>query len=409
MTPLVVAIFALTYLLVALPRVPLLPIGRTAGALLGATLMVVVGAVSPAESFAAIDGDTIVLLLAMMLLTAELAETGFFVWASERVLSVCRTPRSLMIAVALSAGVGSALLVNDSICVFMTPIVVAICVRAGLPLGPYLIVLATSSNLGSAATLVGNPQNMLIGSLSHLPFLRFSAASLPVVVVTFALQLGLALWMYRKVLAQPSLWTPATVPRPRGLWPIGVVLVGVVIAFFLGAHLGYTAMAGALAIIVVRRREPRATFARVDWSVLLFFAGLFIVTRALAMTGLVDDLWSAAAPHMDLGTASGVGVFSGVMTLGCNTISNVPMVLLTASHLPALGHPELGFVLLAFVTTVAGNLTLVGSVANLIVAEGARDAYRLGFGEYARYGVPATLLVLAVGVPLLVWWTPIVM
>lgn len=404
-----VAIFVLTYVLIAMRRLRWLPIGRPAGALLGATLMVASGAMTPEESYRAIDGDTILLLLAMMLLTAELAQTGFFEWAAARTLSICRTPRKLMLAVAVVAAVGSALLVNDTVCLFMTPVVVATCVRAKLPLGPYLVVLATSSNIGSAATLVGNPQNMLIGSMSKLPFGTFLAAVGPVVLVTFGLHLLLALGLYKKTLAAQPAWDEAArepVPAPRGVWPVVIVIAGVLVAFFAGAHLGYAAMTGAVVLMCIRFREPRATFERVDWTVLLFFCGLFIVTRALAQTGLIEALWQDAAPVMRFDEPGGLAAFTGIMAGGSNVISNVPMVLMTGPYLPALGHADLGFVLLAFVTTVAGNLTLVGSVANIIVAEGAKDHHHLGFVEYLRLGALSTLVVLAVGVPLLVWWAP---
>lgn len=409
MTSLVVAIFALTYVLIAVRRLRILPIGRPAGALLGATLMVVSGAMTPEESYRAIDGDTLVLLLGMMFITAELDQTGFFGWASAHILRRARSPISLLVTISVAAATASALLVNDTVCLFFTPIVVATCRRANLPLGPYLIALATSANLGSAATLVGNPQNMLIGAMSGLSFLAFSAAVLPVVALVFLAHLALALRYYRKALAPHTLpATPgAAPPFPRGVIPVGLVLAAVLIAFLLGGHLGFTAMAGGVALMLVRFRDPHETFKRVDWTLLLFFAGLFIVTGALRETGLVASLWESLAATMRTDTPSGLAAFTTAMTVGSNVVSNVPMVVLTGPYLGSLGDPAVGYTLLAFITTVAGNLTLVGSVANIIVAEGARDHYTLGFGEYLRFGAVSTLLVLALGVPLLAWWAPI--
>ncbi len=408
MTYLVVAIFAFTYVLIAFRRLRILPIGRPAGALLGATLMVVSGAMSPEDSYRAIDGDTIVLLLGMMLITAELDQTGFFAWASTRVLRHARTPRALLVTLAVASAAGSALLVNDTVCLFLTPIVVSTCLRANLPLGPYLIVLATSANLGSAATLVGNPQNMLIGAMSDLSFLAFIVAVLPVVLICFLAHLVLALRFFRAPLAAlPDLPTaPSSEPLPRGVPSVALVFSAVGIAFFAGAHLGYAAMAGGVALMLVRR-DPHETFRRVDWPLLLFFAGLFIVTGALRETGLVDTLWQSLAPAMRTDTAAGLAGFTATMTLGSNLVSNVPMVVLTGPYLHELGRPDVGYALLAFVTTIAGNLTLVGSVANIIVAEGAREHYTLGFGEYLRFGALSTVLVLVLGVPLLSWWAPI--
>ena len=410
MTSVVVAIFALTYVLIAFRRLRLLPIGRPAGALLGATLMVVSGAMSPAESYRAIDGDTIVLLLAMMLLTAELEITGFFDWTSERVLDHAHSPRALLVMVAVAAAAGSAFLVNDTVCLFMTPVVVATCRRAALPMGPYLIVLATSANLGSAATLVGNPQNMLIGSMSGLSFGACMLAVLPGVALAVCAHLALALAFYRRALPagfaarDDAAHAP---PMSAEVWRVLVIFAGVVIAFFLGAHLGYAAMAGAVALMIVNRRDPHRTFEKVDWTLLLFFAGLFIVTGALRSTGLVDDLWTGVAPALRLDDPGGLTVFTAVMTGGSNVVSNVPMVVLTGPYLHTLGDPDLGYTLLAYVTTVAGNLTLVGSVANIIVAEGAREHYHLGFVEYLRFGAVSTLFTLAIGVPLLALWAPI--
>ena len=409
-TTVTVAIFVLTYVLIAVRRLRILPIGRPAGALLGATLMVVCGAITPAESFRAIDGDTILLLFAMMLLTAELSQTGFFEWASARTLARYRTPLALLTAISLFAASASAFFVNDTICLFMTPIVVAACRRARLPMGPYLVMLATSANLGSAATLVGNPQNMLIGSLSQLPFAAYLVASLPAVLLALGLHILLARRLYARMLAPHPAWTAeahADAPTPRGLVPIAVVFAGVVVAFFAGAHLGYAALAGATVLMLFRFRAPDETFRRVDWSVLVFFAALCIVTRALAQTGIIEDLWRASAGHLRLDDAGGVAAFTGLMTLGSNIVSNVPMVLLTGPYLPELGDPAVGYVLLGFVTTIAGNLTLVGSVANIIVAEGARDHHTLGFVEYLRLGLPSTLIALVAGVTTLVWWAPL--
>lgn len=416
MTTLVVIIFALTYLLIAFRRLRILPIGRPAGALLGATLMVVTGAMTPEASYHAIDGDTIVLLLGMMLITAELEQTGFFPWASARVLRVAKTPHALLSAVALVSALGSAFLVNDTVCLFLTPIVVATCVGAKLPLGPYLIVLATSANLGSALTLVGNPQNMLIGSMSGLGFAAFMLAALPAVAVTFGLHLALAHRFYRKALADSptaahtSGDAPSSLEAPsvdtRRVRLVLAVLLAVVVAFFFGAHLGYAAMSGAVALMILRFRDPHETFRRVDWTLLLFFCGLFIVTAALRETGLVASAWEAAAPSMRLDSAGGLTAFTALMTLGSNLVSNVPMVVLTGPYLETLGDPALGWVLMGFITTVAGNLTLVGSVANIIVAEGAREHHTLGFMEYLRFGALSTLVTLAVGVPLIALWGP---
>jgi Na+/H+ antiporter NhaD/arsenite permease-like protein len=406
MTVLAIAIFCLTYLLIASRRLAWLPIGRPAGALLGAVLMVAAGVLSPAESFAAIDFDTLTLLFGMMLLVAYLQEAGSFDALVRGLLARFGSPWRLLVGVSLAAAGLSALLVNDTICLILTPLVVGLCRRTGLPMGPFLIALATSANLGSAATLVGNPQNMIIASLSQMGFSAYLARVGPAVLAGLLVQLGL-LWLYygrRLPKTFPTAPGQAAALRP-GSWLPALVCAAVVIAFFAGAHLGYAALAGALVLMLVQRREPTGVLARVDWSLLVFFAALFIVVQGLASTGLVSEAWRAAGPHLRLTDPVGLGGFVGFMTLGSNLISNVPMVLLTGPWLAELGAPERGFALLGFVTTVAGNLTLLGSVANIIVAEQAKAEYELGFFEYLRFGLVSTLACLAIGVPLVVFTT----
>lgn len=397
-------VFGLTYALIASRRLSLLPIGRPAGALLGAVLMVAIGALSPEESYRAVDGNTILLLFGMMVLTAYLEKAGFFRWVTARTLRAVRRPWTLLWSVSLLSGLLSAFLVNDAVCLFLTPIVVSLCTRAGLPFGPYLVGLATSANIGSAATLVGNPQNMIIGSLSGFPFAKFLTCAGPAASVGLLINLGL-LWLYYGS-RLPIAFTP--IPEEEGtaefskrlafvLGVIGLVVAG----FFAGFHLGYTALAGALVLIIADRKEPREVFARVDWSLLVFFSCLFIVVEGLAGTGVVERAWGAAVPCLSFGNPEGLALFTGLMTLGSNLVSNVPMVLLAGPHLGDLGPQKAGWVLLSFTTTVAGNFTLIGSVANIIVAEGAKDRYSLGFFEYLRFGLVSTLLVLAVCVPLL--------
>lgn len=398
----VLAVFALTYALIAARRVRWLPIGRPAGALLGAFLMVVVGALTPAQTYAAIDGDTILLLFAMMGLVAYVERAGFFEWAAGHAIRRARTPRGLLVAVSLLSGVLSAFLVNDTVCVFLTPLVVLTGQKARLPLGPYLIATATSANLGSAATLVGNPQNMIIGGQSGLSFAAFAGLAAPAAALALALNTGLLLLYYGRVLGAATLEPPATT-RPHGprLARVGIAVAGVIFAFFSGAHLGYAALGGLVALIVAERSDPQEIFARIDWPLLVFFAGLFVVVAGLAATGLVDAAWQAAGPWLSHGSASGLAALTALYVAGSNLVSNVPMVLLAAPGVAA-EDSVLAWVLLGFVTTVAGNLTLIGSVANIIVAEKARGAHELGFLEYLRFGLVSTLLVLAVCVPALV-------
>lgn len=405
MTAVVVAIFLLSYALIATRRLRLLPIGRPAGALLGAVLMVAVGALTPEESFAAVDANTIVLLFAMMVLAAYLERSGLFRRLSAFALQRCKTPKGLLTGCAIVPGVLSAFLLNDAVCLFLAPLVVSVCRRGALPMGPYLLALATSANIGSAATLVGNPQNIIIGSLSGIEFVPFLRAALPASACGLVLNAILLQLYYRRRL--PASFPVLDIDPPgRDVWPrlTALVTVAIVVGFFAGAHLAFVTLAGVIVIMLADRKEPIEAFARVDWTLLVFFAALFVVVEGLAKTGLVEAAWRDASPHLSLHEGPGLTAFTALMVLGSNIFSNVPMVLLTGPHLGELGDPSRGWVLLAFTTTVAGNLTLVGSVANLIVAEQAKAHYDLGFFEYLKFGAVSTAVVLAAGVPLIVFF-----
>jgi Na+/H+ antiporter NhaD/arsenite permease-like protein len=406
MTPLAVAIFVASYVLIALRRVPALPIGRAAGALLGAVATVAFGVLSPERALASIDGATLVLLVAMMLLSGYLERSGLFERLEGAAQRACPTPRRLLLGVALAPGLLSAFLLNDAVCLFLAGPLVRLCARHRLPPAPYLLALATSANLGSAATLVGNPQNMIVGSLSGYGFVPFLRAVGPAALAGLLVNAALLLLAYGRGL--PARFADAAEsPRSDGPRPVLALLVtlGIAVGLLCDFDLGFTVLAGVMVLVIADRREPTEALAKVDLSLLVFFSGLFVVVAGLESTGLVRSAWESLAGRLGTGSPSGLVLLSGLLTVGSNLVSNVPMVLLTGPHLAALGDPERAWALVAFVTTVAGNLTLVGSVANLIVAERAREHYDLGFVEYLRFGVVSTTIVLAVGVPLVCWTT----
>lgn len=400
----VYAVFLLTYALIATRRLAVLPIGRPAGALLGAVLMVAVGALSPAESYRAVDYDTILLLFSMMALAAYLERADFFRWLAGKVIAWCGTPWKMLWALCMLSGGLSAFLVNDTVCLFLTPVVLTACTRAGLPLGPYLIAIATSANIGSAATLVGNPQNMIIAGMSGISFSRFAARAAIPACAGLLINMGLLWIFYRRRIPEklpPECGLVQDEVNLKLLSPVVVVISGVVAGFFAGFHLAYTTLAGVMVLVVMDRQDPRHVFSRIDWPLLVFFCCLFIVVAGLAKTGIIENAWQAGAPLFHFHSAGGLAYFTALMTLGSNLVSNVPMVLLTGPHIHSLGAGDTGWVLLAFTTTIAGNFTLIGSVANIIVAETARDNYNLGFGEYLRFGAISTAAVLVAGIALI--------
>ena len=289
-----IGIFCITYALISGRRLRILPLNRPAAALLGCVLMVGFKVLTPEQAYRAVDYDTLVLLLGMMLISAYLMLAGFFSWAADWILRRAKSPRSLLLYLTVTSGTLSALLVNDTICLMLTPLVITVMVRGKLPLLPYLLALAMSANLGSVATLVGNPQNMIIGHLSKIPFLRFSASLLPVAVAGLAIQYAVLRWSFRRVLSQAVIQRPDAPPPPlnRGLLALGLGVLALVFAGFVsGLDLSWTALAGGVLIMVLARRDTHEVLKLIDWHLLVFFAALFIVVEGLSGTGLPDQIY----------------------------------------------------------------------------------------------------------------------
>jgi Na+/H+ antiporter NhaD/arsenite permease-like protein len=403
---LAIVIFGFTYLLISGRRLKILPLNRPAAALLGAVLMVACGVMTPERVYRSVDYDTLVLLLGMMLISAYLFLAGFFDWAADWILRVARTPRSLLLYLICTSGVLSALLVNDTVCLMLTPLVVAVMVRGKLPLPPYLLALAMSANLGSVATLVGNPQNMIISHLSGIPFLRFSASLLPVAVAGLAIQYAVLSFGFRKTLAQAVIHRPETKPRPldRRLLMMTFVVLGLVfVGFVAGLNLAWTALAGGALVMVLARRDTHEVLKLVDWHLLVFFAALFVVVEGLNGTGLPDQTYAKLQGVFGSTAGSQAWNLAWFSALGSNVFSNVPFVLVAGKWIGNFAQPELMWKVMALATTLAGNLTILGSVANIIVVESARGHAEVGFWDYAKFGIPVTILTTVAGMGILMW------
>ncbi|XXY51899.1 SLC13 family permease [Sorangium sp. So ce269] len=403
----VLLVFAATYVVIAARRLSLLPIGRPAGALAGACAMVLLSSLDPGagltphEAFAAIEPNTIGLLLGMMLLSASLDLAGVFelaaAWVARRDLS----PVRLLYLVTVGAGLASAVLLNDSVCVMLAPLVDRTARRAGLDRVPYLLALAMGANAGSALTLAGNPQNMLVGHLSGISYRAYLLEAGPAALIGLAVTaVTLHLLLRRRIAARTppldsaldSATQPALPPgaRPSALVPIACVAV-VSVLFVLGANLAWTAIGGATAAILLHRRDANGLFERVSWTVLVFFGALFIVVAGLQKTGMPEQALRAASPFLPSGPTLGIVGLSIAMLVGCQIVSNVPFILLAESYIRSQPDPHLAWIATALVSTLAGNFTLLGSVANIIVVETVGAEREIGFRSYARVGVPVTL------------------
>jgi Na+/H+ antiporter NhaD/arsenite permease-like protein len=396
-------IFALTYLVLGLQRLPRLHIGRPAGALLGAVAMVAFGVLGFEEAERAIDLDTILFLLGMMIVLAYMNLSGFFQVVERRIIGLARSPRSLLLLVIASSGVLSALFMNDTVCLMLAPVVLRVTRRLELPPVPYLIGLATAANIGSAATLLGNPQNALIAVRSGIRLLPFAAALWPVSVAGLLFCAAVLTRRYKgkvtgTALAVPPPREPQVVQRSMLLASL-LAGSGMVVALAMGVRPAAAAMSAAALVILAGATRPRRALQEVDWSLLLLFSGLFVVMRGVEEAGLARMIVAGIAGPLAHSGALGSARFAAAVTVLSQLVSNVPAVMLFIPSVELL-LPEMArgtWLGLAAFSTLAGNLTILGSVANLIVFETARkEGIEVGFGEYLRVGAPITLGTLAI-------------
>jgi Na+/H+ antiporter NhaD/arsenite permease-like protein len=402
------AIFVVTYVLIAAQQVPGVRLNRPAATLLGAVAMVVLGGLPARDAYAAIDIDVIVFLLGVLLLVAYLDLGGFFdlaaVWISKRF----RSPRALLAGVIAASGLLSAVFLNDTVCLVFVPLVLAALEPLGVRPLPYLLGIAFAANVGSAMTITGNPQNMLIGISSGIAYRDFALMLAVPSLGGLAIVYGVLAVMFRRDLRQP--FAPAAAPDAtrrvdRGLVARALVLFGVAFAAWLaGLSLPVVAIAAGALMIAIGKRDPTEAFAKVEWSLLLFFAALFVVVRGVESAPLFVDLTAHAASTLRGAPWHDAVVTSGAMTALSNLVSNVPAVILWRPVVPQLPNARFIWLVMAMSSTFAGNLTLLGSMATLIVAErAAARGVALRFGDVLRAGVPVTVLTLAWGVVSLVW------
>ncbi|UQA60842.1 SLC13 family permease [Polyangium aurulentum] len=401
-------VFVATYVLIAFRRLSILPVGRPAGALAGACAMVGLASldprwgIAPNEAFASVEPNTIGLLLGMMLITAALADAGFFELAAGWLVARRPSPVRLLYGVTIGAGLLSAVLVNDPVCVLLAPVVDATARRARLQRVPYLLALAMGANAGSAMTLAGNPQNMLVAHLSGIPYRSYLVHAGPAGLVALFVSAAVLHLLFRKSLASTN-DAPKSVPppaaSPRDLRLAMAIVLAVSVAFLAGANLAFTALTGAATLMLVRKRDPGALFGRVSWTVLVFFGALFIVAAAFQRTGLVEAALDSTRPYLPTDPAASIAALSGILTVGCQVVSNVPFILLAEPWIKTLPDPTLAWTVTAVASTLAGNLTLLGSVANIIVVETAGAEEEIGFWTYLRAGLPVTIasMIAAIG------------
>jgi Na+/H+ antiporter NhaD/arsenite permease-like protein len=404
-------IFALVYLGMALGRLPGVALDRTGVALLGAIAMIAVRGIGLTDAARAVDFQTILLLFSLMLFSAQLADARFYQVVGRALTRGMARPKRLLAAMIFVSAVLSALLANDIVCLAFTPVLCGAFLGAKRDPMPYLVALATSCNIGSAATIIGNPQNMYIGVAGQLSFARFTLVMLPIVLVAlgFCWATVIAVW--------PAAFVDgihADVPEPAVkvehessfecvvVFKTLVILAALVVAFVVLPAIDrvVAALAGGGLLMISRRRDSARLYQQVDWDLLLLFFGLFVVNGAMKQSGLTAEMMrGVASTGIDLHS---LPTLAGVTTVLSNIVSNVPAVLLLRPSIPQ--HSVSAWYLLAMASTWAGNLTLVGSIANLIVAEqAARLGVKLDLKSYCKVGIPLTIVTVAMGTVWLVW------
>ena len=396
MNTIALVIFCITYVGIIFTRLPKINIDRPSAAFFGAVAMVVFGVLTFDEAVKAVDYNTIALLLGMMVIIATLQLDGFFSLIAEKAISHSKTSRRLLVIIVFATGIASAFLVNDAVVLLFTPVIITICRSSNVNPVPYLIAEILSSNIGSAMTMTGNPQNMLIGINSNMSYPHFLMHLFPISI----LGMILIVWVVRML--YPGDFRKGTVIHGDGQHFIYhyssmkfsiPIFLGIIILFFLSniIHLSIPviALSGASLILIFGRIRPSKVIKNVDWVLLLFFASLFIVVEGAVKAGLMKGLIESKGLTAGFG---GIAVLHGVSLVLSQIVSNVPFTVMMIPVLKPLGNDVL-WLTLASASTLAGNATIIGAMANLIVIESARGfKIHIKFWEFFKAGIITTLL-----------------
>ena len=397
MTPVILIVFALTYVGMAVGRVPGLRVDRTGIALMAVVVLLATGAIQVADLGRAIDAPTLLLLFALMIISAQFGAAGFYDWCSAQIAMAQRGPTVLLALTVGIAGGLSAILANDIVVFAMAPLLCKGLKARGVDPRPFLIALACAANAGSAATLIGNPQNILIGQTGFLDFWRFLAICAPPAIASLLVIVVVLRVQWHRELAPPPMPARA-IEAKLDIWQAdkGLLAVLALVALFSTdwpREIGALVIAASL--LMSRRLASRDIVGTVDWHLLVLFACLFTVTLAFTSTGYGDGAlrWLQANALLP----DKLSVLAPLALAGSNTIGNVPAVILLLTVWVA--PPPEALYGLALLSTLAGNFLIVGSLANIIVVERAHSVgVKLSFFDHARSGVPITLLTMALGV-----------
>lgn len=384
-------IIGLTYIGIAIGEFPPFKSNRTTISLIGVGALVLTDTLQIDKLLSFIDIDTIVLLFSMMIINANLRFSGFFQLAAHNVIRISKTPKTLLLTIIFLSSFLSAIFLNDTICIILTPFIIEITKSLKRNPIPYLIALATAANIGSVATLTGNPQNMIIGISSNISYLAFLKALSPIAIIS-----SIGIWLililiypheFKSISFDQEIEKKVRIYKPLFIKSL-IIVSGLLLSFFLGLPVAKASFIAASILLITRRIKPEKVFQEIDWGILVFFSSLFILTGVLNQSGAIQTLFNQwnISEHINLSNIT----FSSILL--SNLVSNVPAVLLIKPLIIGLSNPIPAWLTLASASTLAGNLTLLGSVANLIVAESAQHRkITLSFWEYTRAGILITI------------------
>ncbi|MCX7611071.1 MAG: anion transporter [Ignavibacterium sp.] len=383
---------------IAIGSFPKFRMNRATISLVGATVLIILNQMSLEKAVSFIDIDTIVLIFAMMIININLRLAGFFNIITNKVIAYAKTPIQLLFIITFSSGILSSLFLNDTIVIMFTPMIIEIALHLRRNPIPYLIALATSANIGSAATIVGNPQNMIIGVQSGISFSKFIFYMFPISVICLLLVIVVISFFYKNEFGDER-FNETLNSEPRIYKPLffksTIVLFFMLIAFLVGLPVAPTALAASAILLITRRIKPERVFLEIDFSLLIFFSCLFIISH-LTNQMLISKVEISDLKFFSENRIINISIIASILS---NLISNVPAVLMLSPLVKQMINPEKVWLALALSSTFAGNLTLLGSVANLIVVEISRKRnINVRFLEYLKSGVVITLLSLIIGV-----------
>ena len=395
-------IFIITYIGIIFTRLPKVNIDRPSAAFFGAVAMIVFGVLSFEDAILAIDFDTIALLLGMMIIIATLQIDGFFSLIASKTIAYARNQWRLLIIITFISGIASAFLVNDAVVLLFTPVIIMICRASGLNPLPYLIAEILAANAGSVMAITGNPQNMLIGINSGISYAEFLWKLAPVSL----LSMFVIVWVVR--LIYPASFRKKTPIVFQGgdfqyhfssMKRSVPVFLLVILLFFTGHHLNLSipiiALIGGALILLFGKIKPSKVIEKVDWVLLLFFASLFIVVEGIEQSGLLSRYIDANLLSEDM---AGIGIIHSLSLILTQIVSNVPYTIVMLPFMKA-ADSDLLWLCLASASTLAGNATIIGAIANLIVIESAeREGISIGFFEFMKTGLIVTIISFAISI-----------